>query len=361
MNTHFKSGRQETLFNAVLSNLQQLGYRGELLKTDYAFVDWFQPDRPERVVPAAAFGQTPQAYDSACFAVLLSNGKFGPELVADCRALGAPYAFEVREDLIINWRVGPDAQAAKELLRIEPDRVDRIFQDHREAWAGGDILRTKGIGFKLGPRQLDFIDLGLIPALEQQISAKLDRVLKELVQKTVQMLKVKRGSTPEQLRALYRLIFRFLAAKVLHDRGVPPFWSYDQDTPRRDILDAVAKYYGEDLTVTPDQDVQDAVATHIWTELDFRNLSVEVLAYIYENTFVDPEARKKLGTHRTPHSIARYIVHHIPFERLDQNHRQTLEPFCGHGVFSWRHFSGFVNCCHRRWTAKRGTNTLFGC
>jgi len=333
MNYHFKSSQQETLFVAVLSNLQRLGYRDELLKTDYAFIDWFQPDNPERVVPAAAFGQTPQSYDSACFAVLLSNGKFGPELVADCRALGAPYAFEVRDDLVINWRVGPDAQAAKELLRIEPDRLDRIFEDYREKWAGGDILRTKGIGFKLGPRQLDFIDLGLIPALEQQISSKLDRVLKELVQETVQILKGKRRSTQEDLRALYRLIFRFLAGKVLHDRGIPPFRSYDRDTPRGEILDAVAKYYGEHLTVTPDLDVQNAVAAHIWAELDFRNLSVEVLAYIYENTFVEPEARKKLGTHSTPHSIARYIVHHIPFERMDQDHRQTLEPFCGHGVF----------------------------
>jgi hypothetical protein len=46
MNTHFKSGQQETLFNAVLSSLQQLGYRGELLKTDYAFVDLVSARQP---------------------------------------------------------------------------------------------------------------------------------------------------------------------------------------------------------------------------------------------------------------------------------------------------------------------------
>ncbi len=71
MTLHFKSAQQEALFGGVLRNLQRLGYRGELLQTEYSFLDWFQPDNPSRVVPAAAFGQSPQSYDSACFAVLL--------------------------------------------------------------------------------------------------------------------------------------------------------------------------------------------------------------------------------------------------------------------------------------------------
>jgi hypothetical protein len=160
MNLQFKSAQQEALFNAVLRNLQLLGYRDELLQTDYTFVDWFETDNPERVVPAAAFGQTPQSYDSACFAVLLSNGKCGPPLIGECRALGAPYAFEVREDVIINWRVGRDVKTSKELLRIGPDAVDQAFHDQQESWTGADVLRTKGISFKLGPRQLDFISPG---------------------------------------------------------------------------------------------------------------------------------------------------------------------------------------------------------
>ena len=58
MNIRFKSAGQEALFEAVLRNLQRLGYRDELLQKDYAFVDWFEANNPERIVPAAAFGQT---------------------------------------------------------------------------------------------------------------------------------------------------------------------------------------------------------------------------------------------------------------------------------------------------------------
>lgn len=332
MSVHFKSDQQAVLFNAVLRNLQNLGYRDELLQTEYAFVDWFEPDNPERVVPAAAFGQTPQSYDSACFAIVLSNGSCGFPLVGQCRALGAPYAFEIREDVVVNWRVGRDSSHSKELLRIAPDAIDRVFRDQQEKWTGTDVLRTKGISFKLGPRQLDFIDLGLIPAIEQQVSLKLDRILQEVVRDAVALLKRSQQNNPDALRGVYRLIFRFLAGKVLHDRAVAPFRNFDEQTPRASILDAVAKYYGEQ-PLPSNPLLQDLVASNIWTQLDFRNLSVEVLAYIYENTFVGEDARQKLGTHGTPHAVARYLVHQIPFEQFVENERYTLEPFCGHGVF----------------------------
>ena len=333
MTTEFKSDRQEKLFDAVVANLRQLGYEGELLKKHYSFIDWFRPDAPERVVPAAAFGQTPQSYDSACFAVVLSNGKCGEQLIYDTRALGAPYALEVREDVVINWRVGRDLKSSKELLRIEPDALDRAFQDQKERWTGVDVLRSKGISFKLGPRQLDFIDLGLIPALEQHVSLKLDRILHEVVQDAVKLLKRSQQNEPDALRGVYRLIFRFLAGKVLHDRGVAPFRSFHEHTERTEILEAVAKYYGEQRGVPTDPILQELISSSIWTQLDFRNLSVEVLAYIYENTFVDEAARQKLGTHGTPHAVARYLVHQVPFEHFPENERKTLEPFCGHGVF----------------------------
>jgi hypothetical protein len=332
MNIHFKSTQQETLFDGVLRNLRQLGYRDELLKTEYTFVDWFEPNNPERVVPAAAFGQTPQSYDSACFAVVLSNGKCGASLIAECRALGAPYAFEVREDVVVNWRVGRDLNSSIEIARIAPNTLDRVFRDQEHTWAGPDVLRAKGISFKLGPRQLDFIDLGLIPAIEQQVSLKLDRILQEVVTAAVALLKRSQQNDPDALRGVYRLIFRFLAGKVLHDRSVAPFRTFDEQTPRAAILDAVAKYYGEQ-PVPSSPLMQELVASNIWTQLDFRNLSVEVLAYIYENTFVGENARQKLGTHGTPRAIARYLVHQIPFERFAEDDRRTVEPFCGHGVF----------------------------
>ena len=197
MTIAFQDACQEKLFGAVLANLGELGYTGELLQRQYSFVDWFQSNNPERTVPAAAFGQTPQSYDSACFAVLLSNGRFGEELVGDCRALGAPYAFEVRPDHVVKWLVGRDLGSSKEILHIDPSQLDRVFKQHHQDWAGVDVLRSKGIGFKLGPRQLDFIDLGLIPALEHQISSKLDRLLREIVQSSIKLLSLDDRNNPD--------------------------------------------------------------------------------------------------------------------------------------------------------------------
>src|SRR5262245_8367209 len=106
MVTVFESVLQEKLFRQVVSNLEGLGYRGDLLLQSYTFVDWFRSENPQREVPAAAFGRVPQSYDSACFAVVLANGKSGAELVSEYRALGAPLALEVRKDAVVLWKVG---------------------------------------------------------------------------------------------------------------------------------------------------------------------------------------------------------------------------------------------------------------
>jgi hypothetical protein len=47
-----------------------------------------------------------------------------------------------------------------------------------------------------------------------------------------------------------------------------------------------------------------------------RDSSVEVLAYIYEHTLVDKAVRKEMSIYSTPHSLARYIVHRLPFEEV---------------------------------------------
>src|SRR5438093_1129017 len=88
---HFVSTVQERVFRTVLHGLESIGYRRDaLLKEEYRFNDWFAPNTPLRIAPAAAFGQTPHSYDTACFSVLLPNGKTGRDLVSDFRALGSP-------------------------------------------------------------------------------------------------------------------------------------------------------------------------------------------------------------------------------------------------------------------------------
>ncbi|HYT44521.1 MAG TPA: N-6 DNA methylase, partial [Methylomirabilota bacterium] len=71
----------------------------------------------------------------------------------------------------------------------------------------------------------------------------------------------------------------------------------------------------------------------IRSAFSFQNLSVEALAYIYENTLVNPDIRKKLGIHATAYLIAEYIVQQLPIDDLPLEECRFFEPFAGHAPF----------------------------
>src|SRR5205807_6837170 len=100
-----------------------------------------------------------------------------------------------------------------------------------------------------------------------------------------------------------------------------------------EALDRVSAYYKDEHHVLEDSATRQVVAEGLWKGISFRNLSVEALAYIYENTLVDDETRRRYGTHSTPHSIARYIIHHLGLETLNPDDRRIVEPCSGHGIF----------------------------
>src|SRR3989442_14566636 len=106
----------EGLFLAVRRQLQAIGYKDDLIKTDYTFPDYFSPLVPKREAPAVAFGQLTLDYHSACFVVAKSNGRAGPELLAHYRALGARRAFEVRHDRVLRWRASVNASNSGVIL-----------------------------------------------------------------------------------------------------------------------------------------------------------------------------------------------------------------------------------------------------
>src|SRR5437016_1935175 len=165
------------LFEQVLAGLRGIGYENDLLQESYRFEDWFAVrvgQAPElRAADAAAFGRFPFSSDSACFAVVLSNGVSGANLVNRYRALGAPLAFEVQQDRVLLWRVQATATTANRPIVLTPAQLEPAFRDHAGEWNPASLLRAKNIG-PAGPMQRDFIDIGLIPALEQNILEKLD-------------------------------------------------------------------------------------------------------------------------------------------------------------------------------------------
>src|SRR5437867_3737102 len=134
MTANFKSERHERIYRDTLSCLRHLGFHGQLLQEQYRFNDWFTPDSPARQAPAAAFGQTPLSYDSACFAVLLPDERPPSSQILDYRALGAPFALEVREDSVVHWRVGRDASQVRTLANIPPGALHKYFEAEVDQW-----------------------------------------------------------------------------------------------------------------------------------------------------------------------------------------------------------------------------------
>jgi hypothetical protein len=328
----FKSTDHEHTYQHVVSSLKEIGYRGQLLQERYPFGDWFLPERPQREAPIAAFGRFPPSYDSACFAVLVPNGVAGKPLVSQYRALGAPLALEVEERQVTVWRVGHDEGATAVAEVIPSSRLSALFQQNREKWSADSILRAKNIGVSLGPQQRDLFDLHLIPALEEQIRDKLHVFLNEVLDRTKQQFRRQTGAPPDE-KLLFRLVFRLLAAKVLHDRNVPDFADMGPDTGASRVLQEVSRFYHQTEPILEDEITQQAALDLLWEQVSFQNLSVEVLAYVYENTLVSKSTRQRLGTHSTPSSVARYLVNRLPFEDTDRNDRVVVEPCCGHAVF----------------------------
>src|SRR5207248_2045606 len=101
-------------------------------------------------------------------------------------------------------------------------------------------------------------------------------------------------------RDLFRLAFRLLAGKVLHDRGVGVFPELTKESGPDVLLQHVAEHYGEPTSRLLNLQARHSAFDEIWSRLDFRNLSVDVLTFIWSTTLVTEEIRDALGIHTTP-------------------------------------------------------------
>ena len=85
----------QNAYTQLVTGLREIGYRGALLEEKYGFCDWFTSRCENREVLAAAFGQTPVAYDSALIGIVQANGLRERALVNQYRSLGAPIILEI--------------------------------------------------------------------------------------------------------------------------------------------------------------------------------------------------------------------------------------------------------------------------
>ena len=318
------------VLDRVRDELHDLGYVGGLLREKYDFADFSALDYAVKQIPLAAFTQEPPSYRHASFGVAVANGVVGPELVQGYRSLGAPQIFEINGDQVVRWKVTGTGAPAR-LDEVSADQVSALFADHKNDWAPRSVLRAQS-GDPTAT-QLDFFDLGLLPLLDYEVRTKLDRLLSETVNLAIAASGQEHPFEDDQYPPLFRLIFRLLAAKVLADRQHPGDWA--PEDPRAAIAAVEDFYFSSDAPepVLADHDTQLAIWRHLNSRLHFQNLSVDSLAYVYENTLVSPATRKSFGIHGTPREVAEYVVSRLPFEDLEQGSRRVFEPFSGHSVF----------------------------
>lgn len=315
--------------SAVVEGLRSLGYVGSLMEVDYEFTDWFSPQPAKWSVAAAAFGQTPVSYDSACIGVVCANGLGRAPLVDKCRALGAPIILEIDGREIREWSVSRKEGGHVLVDTFQEDRLSEILENRASDWQPESVLRLKNVGSYRWSQQLGLFT-GLLPELEERIQVNLDPLLCDTLSRVRESYVESTGNEPNAAQ-IFRLIFWTLTAKVFYDRQVPGFISLTADSD--EVLSAVANHYGEKLPRLLNARARQIAAERIWNEFDFRNLSVEVLAQIWANTLVDDETKRKLSVHRTSRTIVRYIVERIPFNHSGDDKRIIVEPCSGSGVF----------------------------
>ncbi len=284
----------------------------------------------EQTANAAAFAREPFSYDSACFAVALSTGVSGPGRVSRDRAVGAPLAFEVQRDRVLLWRVQVTPSPSARPMVLAPGEVEEAFREHSEDWSPAAILRAKNIG-PVGPQQKDFIDLGLIPALEENILEKLDPLLRSIFFDALSDYH-QRHSVSGRPDWLFRLVFRVLAGKVMTDRRLPGFARFVNTPDPDELLAAVNAHFGDAPALNADADTRRLVVERFWGACGFKHMSVPVLSSVWENTLVDEKVRAELSIHATPAGVARYVVRHLGFEDIPEG-RYIVEPCCGGGAF----------------------------
>ena len=322
-----------TISQRIQGELRNIGYRDDLLIPDYEYADSSSDIHPLRQIPLAGFAQTPPTYRNACIGVVATNGLSGTDLIKNHRSLGAPLIFETGSTFVNRWKMTRSGDP-EFIERIESKQIENAFARNKEIWQPEKIFRAKSISLESSPYQLDFIDIGLMPALEGTIHKKLERLLKETFAEIIKLYQRYNQNAPPP-EYIFRLVFRLIAAKVFRDRKFPGEWESDDAAT---VLKAVENHYNADSeNVLPTTQYRREISALAWKVISsafhFQNLSVDDLAFIYENTFITDKTRKKYGTHSTPPSVAEYIVRKLPFEELSQNDRHVLEPCSGHGIF----------------------------
>ncbi|MFC1782117.1 class I SAM-dependent DNA methyltransferase [Planctomycetota bacterium] len=313
------------------SHLQRCGYHHPLLKQDFRYADL--------TVPLVGFAD--QTYDarSACIAIIDSSNtnKSNLEPLANqYRKLGAPLLF-MCSGKTLQWCYFK-TKGLQFQKPITSNQISNFFDEYRNDFAPQSIYRAKTIA-RLDPQQpqLRFVDVGLMPLLESEMGAQLAGLIKRMIQALHDSLG-KPKIDQNKGKWLFQSAFWLLAARILKDKKVRGFLNINLKDPL-ETLQRVHHHYNAEQPPESYSKRQinalQAAANKLNDFGNLRNLTIESLAYVYENTLINKDVRKALGIHATPSYLVDYIVWQLAgwIKEIPQEKRIVLEPTCGHAPF----------------------------
>lgn len=308
------------------SSIKTCGYLPRLIREDYEFGN--------QKVPLVAFAQEPFDARSACIALAQSNST-PIDSVASCRDLGAPIVFRSDNAWFEWWSQGSSEPILKE--RIPLSGLEVFFRKHKNVFAPESVYRAKTRGRLDKQYQLDFVDVGLMPVVEEEIGRKLAEFVERVLLQLRHELAWEQPNV-EQGRLLIRYTFWLLAGKILHDKEVPEFQDLDLTDAQQTFARVRAHYGAMPLQEKPTKLLDQTLSNVARMTARFASLShvtTESLAEVYESSLITKETRRFLGIHSTPPWLVDYMLWRLePWIRdIPLPKRSILEPACGHAAF----------------------------
>jgi hypothetical protein len=320
-----------TEIRPVVEQLRGIGYLDDRL------VPAFPATSTDEMPALVAFADRPFDSRTASVAVVY-GGHIDESHILSLRPTGAPVIFACLPQSIDFWSQG----AARPIFqrRLSPQQLPNFFKEYREKLAPAAIYRAKIWGRIERDYQLDFVDAGLMPLVEEEAGKKLTDLVERLVERIKEQLGW--GTVPDgDGRWLLQSTFWLLAAKILKDKQVNGFKRLDLSEVE-EVYSHLARHYNSrsPQPVKVGSRAKREALTKAAEEISrFGNcacITTEALGYLYESALIDKVTRSKLGTHSTPTWLVDYIVGKLrPWIERDipVESRRVFEPACGHAAF----------------------------
>ncbi|MCK5023439.1 MAG: N-6 DNA methylase, partial [Candidatus Aenigmarchaeota archaeon] len=234
------------------------------------------------------------------------------------------------------WHYSGNKAVPKEKIRA--NKLDGFFKKHKDDFSPRSIYRAKTIGRVKKHDQLQFVDLGLMPAIEKQEGEYLTDLMVRVID-GLYNARNKPEMTNNMGKWLFQAAFWLIGAKILKDKEVESFTKL-KISNIESLIGKVQRHYGAadklDISKISQRKAMEMVAEKIVEPVfSLSHITNESLAYVYENTLVSKATRKALGTHATPSWLVNYIVWQLVdwIEEIPEDERIIMEPACGHAPF----------------------------